>query len=198
MGRDKDGGSGGAAFAELCDELSLRFRVHLGSWLIAEKYLRLRGKRDREPRPRRLAAGELTWQCVPVGGQTEPSGELHNRGVATFLAGEGSLQPDIVGHCQMIDQVARLHEHADMARADARTDALRPAAQALTRNVDMAAVGLVEPRDKIQQCGLAASRRTEDDREVTPRKGKAYASKRRDLRVAGVKEPVKLDRLDDG
>ena len=101
-----------------------------------------------------------------------------------------SPAPGSVASSSILDSYARFYWAAALC--------FWPPCDARSRHGDVSPVGLVQPGQAGDQCGLAAARRADDGEDLARGNRDRYPSQREGLVVAGVIEAIELARLHDG
>ena len=92
----------------------------------------------------------------------------------------------------MVEQVVGLHQHADMASAQTSPCCFGPPRQALSHDVHMTAIGLVQTGEAGEERRLATPGRADQGDHLAGVELHIDASQRRRLIVAHVEEPIQL------
>src|ERR1700694_5803391 len=177
------------------DDSLLRLGVDLAGRLVGNENGRLGSERYSETSPRRFAARKVRGIGVTARGYSD---EFENFGDARLivLSGEVHLEPHILPHGEMIEQVPALEQDSDQARAQTGAGFLITPCETLAVDVDEAAVRLVEPGDARHESRLPTAGRTHDRDDLAAVHLHAHAAQRLRLVVADVVEAVQLARFD--
>src|SRR5690348_1438308 len=96
----------------------------------------------------------------------------------------------------MAEQVSVLAQNADMPGAQCRPLRLRTPAHSLPHQLHMPAVGFVQAGEAGKQSRFAAPRRPHNGEQLAWAEPQADPTQRKDLRIPGMVEAVKLDRFE--
>jgi len=199
VGDDHDRGAIVGAAAQEGDDLRARRLVELARRLVGEEHARLVRERDRQPGAGQLAARELRGPSAGARGDAAALEHLGPPARAGAAAGAGEALDDreVLVDREVPDEVRLLVQHADAVEAGARPRVLRAARQAAPLDPNHAAVGLVEAGEAREQRGLARPGRAGDRDDLAAVGGQGHAAQGPGLVVAGVEEPVQVDRLEE-
>src|SRR4030088_334004 len=182
------------------DDALLCLGVDLAGWLVGNENGRLGSERHGKSSARGFATRKVGRIGVTARGDSD---ELENFGDArvVVLTREVHLEPHILPHREMIEQIPALEQDSDEARAQTCTRFLVTTGETLTFDVDEAAVRLVEPSDARHESRLPTAGRTHDRDDLAAVHLHAHPAQRLRLVVADVVEAVQLagfDRWSDG
>ena len=157
MRRHEQGGAGLRDEIEgEAERLVSRGLVEIAGRLVGEQQARPPRQRPPNRDALLLAAGKLFGITRFEPGEAQAAHQLGlPKGIVTTA--ETRLKGEIIGDGEAGDQVELLENHAQMVAAQGRPLGFAPSCDANAIETNLAAIGVIEPGDQMEQCALAAA-----------------------------------------